>query len=1257
MEFTPAQEAEIERRLQEAIAIRMASPNVQIRLEPPTPSAETAGPSGVQSVARIAHIGIEPPIQVAPKTNSVDIKSYKTTATDVSTGVATWKISTSTTDTKKRVKIFNDYLKSAGLYTLIKGIRTVPTCSEDNPCGYVPRRMLVFNDVSTIQNHDDAYHWAHDSQRAFMLCMLFFDTTLHYHCTNEILECNGVKMYAKIMTVVDGTYLRDIERARKALYETFKVNPSIAIAIELDRLQTIMCDFEYAQETVLTEKQKMDLLASHMYKDPRQIIMSAYLTAKSLKMTYEEAKQEIIMTCNDLPPGVATIKMANMSVNTQGKEQQTQYCFGFAQGSCRFGDKCRFKHAIDPAAKDVPGKKEFLKKDKKPDDREKKKGTARDYSNVQLNAAHHKAVGPPRGKPGPANKRGYSSRQREQINMIMATIPGTVQDTNPPPAAFTSWGSPDMLAYMKTDGNESAGIYINSLRVTKDTKSPDIPENDGEEEENEEPESELKTAGLCMTPISKKRKLPLHSPYASRPSDSETGTSAIDRLISSNMELNMKVAQQYQDNGGSVSDFLIWGSHEKLTQDLDKKDKKPILTILGWIQYAPYLEELSNTPTLLSYSAYPLMHLLYSIGRTYLRAEITHPEKIKGYQVRHGAYNTFNPWDELGYDGIRGEYISTHECITDYHTDLLFLQDALELTHPTRMMIKVAIMLDFMAYASSHLRTLMDENGLTCTQARRNFQLEFLNDIQDFDEDDIYICFEAIIRAVKIPDSESPTSSGQPSVLQYEDQSMDQPSVEEYEDRSTTQPSVAEYEEQSTTPPCSQLYVFTVDTSDVRMNAMRTKSVIYDTGATKSGTNDRETLKNIKGCAGLSVHGPFGASISPTEEGLITDLGIPCLHIPQLDGTLLSVSDICKKNVVFVFTHEGCRAFEGTSVHEALRVMDSSGVEVLRGIQENGLYVQTQVPERSQDIEERMFYKNAVPSSLYDQVHHALGHPGAEGMAWHKRNTPGAHYTEDDASRTRPLCKGCVEGGMRQTPTDHRRVHRPRPQQPGQQFSCDAFTCTTTSARGFNYCDFFTDLCTRIVYPVFTKTRSAAELCQMISLLFNAHPSWKPNGGDSSRLIVIENDTPPTPVAGDRFIRVDAATNYRSTEFQEIAHHFGYRLEHTPPRDKHAGGVAERTVGLITLKANVAMLAPTQPVPISFWDSAVSYACQTQSFSLSSVLGTSPYHFLTKEHVNLKHLQPFWTPCYVHIPTKNGWAKSGYPVLIRPASLATITLI
>ena len=35
---------------------------------------------------------------------------------------------------------------------------------------------------------------------------------------------------------------------------------------------------------------------------------------------------------------------------------------------------------------------------------------------------------------------------------------------------------------------------------------------------------------------------------------------------------------------------------------------------------------------------------------------------------------------------------------------------------------------------------------------------------------------------------------------------------------------------------------------------------------------------------------------------------------------------------------------------------------------------------------------------------------------------------------------------------------------------------------------------------------------------------------------------------------------------------FGYRLELTPKRDKYADGVAERTVDVIAIKTNIAML-------------------------------------------------------------------------------------
>jgi len=467
MTLSPEYEEEVERRVQAALLQRTASAaSSSVRLEPPTPTNER--PAILQAASLLetpSHVENEPPVQAATSQHLfVDEKKYRITSQDVINGVTACKIGPNTTDTKKKIKIFQDYLKSAGLYTMIMGTRKIPLCSENNPHGYVPRRSLIMNDPSTVQNHDDFYHWAYDSQRGFMLCMIFFDTKLHYHATQEILRCNGVLMYSQIMSIVDGTYLRDIEKARKALYVEFAISPTIPIAQELDRLQTLISDFEYAQEASLSEKQKMDLLSSHVLKDPRPIIVAALLTARSLSKTYEQSKQEIIVTCNDLPPGIATIRMANLNVASNDKEKPSQYCFGYAQGNCRFKEKCRFKHEIDPAAKNVPGRKEArIKNNVKPHEKDKKK--ERDYSNVRLAQAHLQLVGPPRGKPVPLNDKGYSNRQKEQINLILALNPEPTPDPNPPAAAFSSWGSPDMMSYMRSDNHDDSKVYINSLRM------------------------------------------------------------------------------------------------------------------------------------------------------------------------------------------------------------------------------------------------------------------------------------------------------------------------------------------------------------------------------------------------------------------------------------------------------------------------------------------------------------------------------------------------------------------------------------------------------------------------------------------------------------------------------------------------------------------------------------------------------------------------------------------------------------------------
>ena len=267
-------------------------------------------------------------------------------------------------------------------------------------------------------------------------------------------------------------------------------------------------------------------------------------------------------------------------------------------------------------------------------------------------------------------------------------------------------------------------------------------------------------------------------------------------------------------------------------------------------------------------------------------------------------------------------------------------------------------------------------------------------------------------------------------------------------------------------------------------------------------------------------------------------------------------------------------------------------------------------------------------ASLFDHLHRVLAHPGKDVMEWHRTHSTGAAYTRNDAKAHRPVCQACVQGTMRQASTDHLRVHRQPALIPGSQFAMDAYTHEKNAGK-FRYCHFLTDLTTRRVYPVFTRERGAEELGVQVTILFESHPEWK------------NTTTSADPI--DRFIRLDAEKSYRSVEFTKVIGSFGYRTEPTPPRDKHANGVAERTVGVIAAKCNTIMLAPSPPVPSKFWDLAMSYVCTTMSFNYNSVIGTSPYNMLTKKHVVVKHLHAFWTKCWVHIQTKDAGGKVGHP--------------
>jgi hypothetical protein len=141
---------------------------------------------------------------------------------------------------------------------------------------------------------------------------------------------------------------------------------------------------------------------------------------------------------------------------------------------------------------------------------------------------------------------------------------------------------------------------------------------------------------------------------------------------------------------------------------------------------------------------------------------------------------------------------------------------------------------------------------------------------------------------------------------------------------------------------------------------------------------------------------------------------------------------------------------------------------------------------------------------------------------------------------------------MPQTATDNRRTHRVPSGVAGSQFTLDAYSHGSASYRGFRYGDIFTDINTGASYAIMTKDRGAEELCLRSGALFDSRPEWRSTGSDI-----------------DRFIRVDPELSYQSIQFMQHASKYGYRVEATPPRDKHATGIADRAVGIISAKTNL----------------------------------------------------------------------------------------
>ena len=264
----------------------------------------------------------------------------------------------------------------------------------------------------------------------------------------------------------------------------------------------------------------------------------------------------------------------------------------------------------------------------------------------------------------------------------------------------------------------------------------------------------------------------------------------------------------------------------------------------------------------------------------------------------------------------------------------------------------------------------------------------------------------------------------------------------------------------------------------------------------------------------------------------------------------------------------------------------------------------------------------------FAHIHKVCGHMSVKHILWHRTNSKNANFTDADVARARPICQACAYGESRQMGTDQHRIHRPMPSRAGDVFVMDAFSCSVQSVRGFKYCDLLRDAASQMIYPNFTKSRQTVEILAALKNTFLLNPEWT------------HATRPLLDIPNSRYVRLDPEAAYKSQSMLEFWSDRNYRIEFTAPRDKHAGGIAERMVGLVVSKTNTAMLVKN--VPPKYWCWAMLKVTQDLNFNYCEKIGTSPYNFVTHHHVDIKYLHEFFAECYMFIPLAERKGKLPY---------------
>ena len=169
------------------------------------------------------------------------------------------KLSENGNDNFKRKEMILKVLQTEDLLTMINNMRPPPTCSEENPTGYSPQRMIHDELGKHAVSADDQFLYAHDYARLYGVVSIATSESLQFLFPEATTSGNGIMLWESIISKLFGMTYRDAFDAAEKLWKWY-IDPNKPLPHDIHILMLLVKRANETAKTVLPEASILGML-------------------------------------------------------------------------------------------------------------------------------------------------------------------------------------------------------------------------------------------------------------------------------------------------------------------------------------------------------------------------------------------------------------------------------------------------------------------------------------------------------------------------------------------------------------------------------------------------------------------------------------------------------------------------------------------------------------------------------------------------------------------------------------------------------------------------------------------------------------------------------------------------------------------------------------------------------------------------------------------------------------------------------------